>query len=248
MATSAYGLDGTRLLFVVTMHSTTIRYAPLPPLRPRQPADQEAVDLPRTPAPLRTNVGVTASMEPALSASTSEGSSSAWSPSTSVPGPDGSEPTATAGTTATTAAPEEKMVVGSLQPATAWPSQVASRMTTSWLLPAHNDQSSAIALLLRTEIESHKISKEMLHATEQKRLEAVHHCQHLEAAKQRLETDVCNWVAAYNALAAVFSQCSNELKRLSGRGSVQGNEVDADAALQTHSMPPDDRPEVFHVT
>lgn len=56
----------------------------------------------------------------------------------------------------------------------------------------------------------------MLHATEQRRVEAAYYCQHLEVDKRRLEMDVCNWAAAYNALAVAFSQCSTEHKRFAG--------------------------------
>ncbi|KAK7179093.1 hypothetical protein PSPO01_14876 [Paraphaeosphaeria sporulosa] len=185
------------------MQSTTIRYAPLPVLRAKRPT--EIIALPRTPAPLCTDVDDTANVEPTTSASTSEDSNPNLAASPTDLRPSNSE-SATNSTT--------KL----------WPSQIAGRLTTSWLLPAYNDQSSAIAHLLKTEIEAHRISKEMLHATEQRRLEATYYCQHLEVAKKRLELDVRNWAAAYNALAVAFSQCSAEHKRFAGG---QGNHVNS---------------------
>ncbi|KAF1971152.1 hypothetical protein BU23DRAFT_556172 [Bimuria novae-zelandiae CBS 107.79] len=219
------------------MHSTTIRYAPLPPLRPKRSAEQGVIAVPRTPAPLCTDIGGSASAEPTLSATTtaSDLSNTNLSPSSTDRQLAGSASSATSATKL-----DEKMVINPLQSGNVWPSQIAGRMTTSWLLPAHNDQSSAIVLLLKTEIESHKVSKEMLHATEQKRLEAVHYCRYLEATKQKLETDVCNWAAAYNALAVAFSQCSAEHKRLAGGNAIQGNNVDIHAPFQAHGTPPTD--------
>ncbi|KAL5432569.1 hypothetical protein PMIN06_011966 [Paraphaeosphaeria minitans] len=186
------------------MQPTTIRYAPLPLLRAKRPA--EVIAVPRTPAPLCTDVSDTANVEPTTSATASEGSNPNLAASSTDLRPTNSE-SATNST------------------AKLWPSQIAGRMTTSWLLPAHNDQSSAIAHLLKTEIEAHRISKEMLHATEQRRLEVTYYCQHLEVAKQRLELDARNWAAAYNALAVAFSQCSAEHKRFAGGHAGQGNHV-----------------------
>ncbi|KAF1964223.1 hypothetical protein BU23DRAFT_562137 [Bimuria novae-zelandiae CBS 107.79] len=218
------------------MRSTTIRYASLPPLRPKGSAEQNVIAVPRTPAPLCTDVGGSVSVGPTLSATTaSDVCNTNLSPSPTDRQLGDSASSATSATKL-----DEKMVINPLQSSNVWPSQIAGRMTTSWLLPVHNDQSSAIVLLLKTEIESHKISKEMLHTTEQKRLEAVHYCRHLEATKQKLETDVCNWVAAYNALAVAFSQCSAEQKRLAGGNAIQGNNVDIHAPLQAHNAPPPD--------
>ncbi|PVH90243.1 hypothetical protein DM02DRAFT_665330 [Periconia macrospinosa] len=71
-----------------------------------------------------------------------------------------------------------------------WPSQVA-QSNTMWLLPPYHDQSSSLALLLRTELEAHKVTKEMLHSTERRRQEAVKHC-------ERLQNDINGLSTSYN--------------------------------------------------
>lgn len=105
-----------------------------------------------------------------------------------------------------------------------WPSQVAQSASTMWLLPPPSDQSSAIAHLLRTEIQSHNITREMLHATEQRRLEAVQRC-------EKLLADIRSWAAAYNALTAALHKCSQEYSRLSAENVAMSTE------LQNNSRP-----------
>ncbi|PVH95987.1 hypothetical protein DM02DRAFT_659645, partial [Periconia macrospinosa] len=82
-----------------------------------------------------------------------------------------------------------------------WPSEVATNTSTMWLLPPYTDQSSAIASLLRTEIQSHNITKEMLHNTEQRRLDAVGRC-------GRLEADVNVLNIAYTKASTSLQKCA----------------------------------------
>ncbi|KAF2439139.1 hypothetical protein P171DRAFT_132114 [Karstenula rhodostoma CBS 690.94] len=193
------------LLYKDMVRSTTLRYASLPPLRPKRPAKEAP---PLTPAP------------PFCVMETEDESSPCTATGLGI----SSSPPAVA--------PTSNSEINPSLPGTAWPSEVASRTTTSWLLPPHNDQSSAIAMLLKTEIEAHKISKEMLHATEQKRLDAVHYCRHLEVAKHRLEKDVYNWIAAYNALAVAFCQRSAEYNRMAVGNAAQGVNIISQATDQ----------------
>ncbi|KAF2010521.1 hypothetical protein BU24DRAFT_467144 [Aaosphaeria arxii CBS 175.79] len=88
-----------------------------------------------------------------------------------------------------------------------WPSQIASNNAT-WLLPPHNDQAAALAMMLRTEIQAHNIAKEMLHATEQRRLEVFNIC-------SRLSIEVRGWEAAYNSMTEALQRCSDEFSRIS---------------------------------
>ncbi|CAI6338160.1 unnamed protein product [Periconia digitata] len=88
-----------------------------------------------------------------------------------------------------------------------WPSQLASSNSTMWLLPPYTDQSTAIACLLKTEIQSHNITKEMLHNTEQRRLDAARQC-------ERLQTDVNAFSMAYNNASASLQKCAEEFARL----------------------------------
>jgi hypothetical protein len=78
----------------------------------------------------------------------------------------------------------------------------------SALLPPYADQASAIALLLHTEIQSHNITREMLHGTDQQRLEAIQRC-------ERLQVDISSWTVAYNNLTVALHKCSEEYSRLS---------------------------------
>lgn len=89
-----------------------------------------------------------------------------------------------------------------------WPSQIAQSNSTMWLLPPSSDQSSAIAQLLRTEIQSHNITREMLHATETRRLQAVQNC-------NRLLDEAHSWATAHNNLTSALNKCSEECSRLS---------------------------------
>jgi hypothetical protein len=89
-----------------------------------------------------------------------------------------------------------------------WPSQIAHQQSTMWLLPPQTDQSSAIALLLRTEIQSHAITREMLHQTEQCRIQSAQRIVYLE-------TECRNWSTAYENLASTLSKCSEEIQRVS---------------------------------
>jgi hypothetical protein len=89
-----------------------------------------------------------------------------------------------------------------------WPSELHNQRDTMWLLPPCSDQASALALILRTEIQSHNITRETLHMTEQRRLESVLKC-------NQLCTDVQGWSVAYNNLTTALRQCSEEISRLS---------------------------------
>jgi septal ring factor EnvC (AmiA/AmiB activator) len=89
-----------------------------------------------------------------------------------------------------------------------WPSEIHNMGDTTWLLPAYSDQSSTLASVLRTEIQSHNITREMLHNTERRRLEGAQRCKHLQA-------DIERWAAAYNNLTATFARCAEEFSRLS---------------------------------
>ena len=89
----------------------------------------------------------------------------------------------------------------------AWPSQMGHG-STKWLLPSPSDQSAAIASLLKTEIQSHNITRDMLHATERKRLEAVQLC-------NQLTSDAQSWATAYQNSAAALVKCTEEYTRLS---------------------------------
>jgi hypothetical protein len=93
------------------------------------------------------------------------------------------------------------------QDGTMWPSEIYAQSSTMWLLPPYTDQSSAIAMLLQTEIQAHKITREMLHATEQRRLEAVQNI-------NQLQVDIRSWTTAHENLTFVFGKCSEELSRL----------------------------------
>jgi hypothetical protein len=91
---------------------------------------------------------------------------------------------------------------------TPWPSELHHQGDTRWLLPSsYSDQASTLALILRTEIESHNITREMLHGTEQRRLEAVQRCTQLQA-------DARGWAVAYENLTATLGHCAGEFSRL----------------------------------
>ena len=94
-----------------------------------------------------------------------------------------------------------------------WPSEVAQRTSTMWLLPPPSDQASAIAALLRTEIQSHNMTREMLHETEQRRLEAIQRC-------NQLSSDTQSWATAYNSLTSALYRCSEEFSRLSAENTM----------------------------
>ncbi|KAF2727572.1 hypothetical protein EJ04DRAFT_581940 [Polyplosphaeria fusca] len=89
-----------------------------------------------------------------------------------------------------------------------WPSQLAQGDNTMWSLPPHSDQASAIALILRTEIQAHNTTRHMLHVAEQRRLQAAQFC-------ERLQEDARNWSTAYDNIAAALSKCSEAYARLS---------------------------------
>ena len=84
-----------------------------------------------------------------------------------------------------------------------------------WLLPLRSDQASAIATLLRAEIDSHNITREMLYATEQRRLEAIQRNSQLLTDNSQLLTDNNSWATAYNNLTTALCRCSEEYSRLS---------------------------------
>ncbi|KAF2475942.1 uncharacterized protein BDR25DRAFT_310370 [Lindgomyces ingoldianus] len=94
-----------------------------------------------------------------------------------------------------------------------WPSQIAQSSSTMWLLPPGSDQSSAIAQLLRTEIQSHNITREMLHATETRRLEAAQNY-------NRLLADTHSWATAYNNMTSALYKCLEECSRLSAENAL----------------------------
>ena len=113
--------------------------------------------------------------------------------------------------------------LGDQNSTTQWPSQVTQRSSCAWLLPPYQDQSSSIILLLRAEVESHNITREMLHATEQRRLEAVQRC-------EQLLSDSKGWAAAYNSLMVVVQNCSAEYARLSSEHAA------LKVRLETHNF------------
>jgi hypothetical protein len=89
-----------------------------------------------------------------------------------------------------------------------WPPEVRSLSDTNWLLPAYSDHSSSIASVLRTEIQSHNITREMLHSTEQRRLEGAQRCKQLQA-------DLQLWMTSYTTLTTTLARYSEEFSRLS---------------------------------
>jgi hypothetical protein len=107
--------------------------------------------------------------------------------------------------------------------ATAWPSELYKRSSTMWLLPPHSNQSSAIVNLLQTEIQSHNITRDMLHTTEQRRLEAVQ-------KNNQLTTDTQSWAAAYNNLTVALGKCAEEYSR------VSADNVNLREQLQAHGV------------
>jgi hypothetical protein len=109
-----------------------------------------------------------------------------------------------------TVAPElsDRQSLPTLSRPDAWPSQLSQSSSTMWLLPLRSDQASAIATLLRAEIDSHNITREMLYATEQRRIEAVQRYSQLLA-------DNSSWATAYKNLTTALCRCSEEYSRLS---------------------------------
>jgi hypothetical protein len=87
-----------------------------------------------------------------------------------------------------------------------WPSEMYGRYSTAWLVPPSTDQSSANSPLLRTEIEAHKVTREMLQVTEQRRLEAMQNC-------HRLHFDIRNWSTAYSNIFHILGKRDEELSR-----------------------------------
>ncbi|KAF2189308.1 hypothetical protein K469DRAFT_747999 [Zopfia rhizophila CBS 207.26] len=158
----------------------------LRPLRPKRPYDDPIPELFRTPKP---------SVSPAVSGPGQSSSPSATAPEPINPQASGSchAPNTNNG-----------------HP---WPSQIAQTSSTMWLLPPYSGQSSAIALLLQKEIQSHNVTREMLHATEQRRMEAIQYC-------NRLLADNRVWSAAYNNLTAALHRCSQEYSRLSAENEA----------------------------
>jgi hypothetical protein len=100
-----------------------------------------------------------------------------------------------------------------------------------WLLPPQADQSSAIALLLRTEIQSHNTTREMLHATEQRRLEAFQRC-------DRLQSDIRAWMAAYNGLGDALCKCSQEYSRLLAENAALRAHTHSEPATDSNATAP----------
>jgi hypothetical protein len=87
-----------------------------------------------------------------------------------------------------------------------WPSEMYGRYSTAWLVSPSTDQSSDNSPLLRTEIQAHRITREMLQATEQRRLEAVQSC-------QRLHIDLRNWSVAYSNIYHILGKRDEEISR-----------------------------------
>ncbi|KAF5845584.1 hypothetical protein GGP41_009363 [Bipolaris sorokiniana] len=111
--------------------------------------------------------------------------------------------------------------------ATIWPSEIHSQSSTMWLLPPHSDQSSAITSLLRTEIQSHSITREMLHATEKRRLEAVQR-------GNKLLQDTHGWAAAYNNLTMALGKCYEEYSRVLGENTEMKLKLEQSRESQAH--------------
>jgi hypothetical protein len=111
-----------------------------------------------------------------------------------------------------------------------WPSEVYSQKDTTWLLPPYSDQSSTLALVLRTEIQSHNITREMLHSTEQRRLEAMQRCGQLEA-------DNRSWAAAYNNITATLGRWAEEFSRLTTENMSLKTDLQIAKARHDHTFP-----------
>lgn len=99
-----------------------------------------------------------------------------------------------------------------------WPSEVYNRTSTMWLLPPQSNQSSAIATLLQSEIHSHNTTREMLHTTEQRRLEAVQR-------SNQFANDVRGWAAAYNNLSTALGRCAEEYSRVAADNVTLRNQM-----------------------
>ena len=99
-----------------------------------------------------------------------------------------------------------------------WPSEVYNRTSTMWLLPPQSNQSSAIATLLQTEIQSHNTTREMLHATEERRLEAVQR-------SNQFASDAQGWAAAYNNLNTALGQCAQECSRVAAENVTLKSQI-----------------------
>ncbi|KAF2680645.1 hypothetical protein K458DRAFT_311296 [Lentithecium fluviatile CBS 122367] len=177
----------------------------LVPLRPKRPAEDQIPEPLRTPGPPSCSLDERHSSQPASPQPTSAPMPAEEQPAPPVlpmPMPADSQPAANG------------------LPAAAWPSQVSQSTNTMWLLPAYTDQSSAIAMLLRTEIQSHNITKEMLHATEQRRLEAVRRC-------ERLEIDMRSWSTSYAHSSTALQKCAEEYSRVCADYSRASAEISA---------------------
>jgi hypothetical protein len=101
-----------------------------------------------------------------------------------------------------------------------WPSEIHNMSDTTWLLPACSDQASTLASVLRTEIQSHNITREMLHNTERKRLEGAQRCKQLHA-------DIESWATAHKNLTDTLARCANEFSRLSAENVELKTKLDA---------------------
>jgi hypothetical protein len=167
------------------------RKAPLP-LRPKRPADEQIPEPLRTPAPptytpTRDNINTSHGSGLASPFTTPVAATEQPAPAAFSPPINGSSTNPTAAIT--------------------WPSEVSQRSSTMWLLPAYTDQSSTIAQVLRAEIQAHNISKEMLHATEHRRLESIRRC-------EQLEIDVRNWGIAYGNSSTALRNCAEEYAKV----------------------------------
>lgn len=187
-----------------------------PPLRPKRPAN-EAI-----PEPLRTPVSPSSFApelvcSPSMFVKTEKEDSSPLAPvTTNVATQMIAQPSAlpSYSSTAATADAREPETCTSVEAVgifntspSGWPSEVYNQTSTMWLLPPNSNQSSAIATLLQGEIQSHNLTREMLHATEQRRLEAVQKC-------NQFANDARGWAAAYNNLSAALGKCAEECSRV----------------------------------
>ena len=157
-------------------------------LRPKRPADEMFTDSLPAPAPAPVQESLVNS--PAVSAP-----DTASSPSTVAP------------------EQSDRRPLPPLRRLDAWPSQLSQNNSTMWLLPLRSNQASAIATLLRAEINSHNITREMLYTTEQRRLEAVQRYSQLLAVNG-------SWATAYKNLTATLCRCSEEYSRLSAKNAA----------------------------
>jgi hypothetical protein len=109
-----------------------------------------------------------------------------------------------------------------------WPSELRNQGDPTWLLPTPcGEQASTLALVVRTEIQSHNITREMLYSTERRRVEAVQKC-------SQLEVDARSWAAAYNNLTTALGRCAEEFSRVSAENVALKTELQAAQVKPEH--------------